>query len=330
MHAGLGNLDRFLKKHENIIISTHESPDGDGLGAEIGFREVLEKLGKNAVIINSDPVPDKYLYIDIDKEIHMFTDELDLPSPLSDYAVVVLDTNDFSNIGHAYNYLKDKVHEIFIIDHHEGGPDKTDESFIKVEASSVSEIVYNIFRYYGLTPSFKAAQSIYTGIVFDSGSFRYPKTSAETFRIAGHLVELGAHPFTVYEHIYENNSLSSFELRAMILSTMEIHCDGRLIAMKLTPEMVTKSGANFSEGELSINTPLIIQGVRASLLVKQDVSGPVKVSMRTKGELNVADLAISNGGGGHKNAAGYKSKHSLDETFQKALSDMKKLMSCGS
>ena len=330
MHAGLGNLDRFLKRNENIIISTHESPDGDGLGAEIALREVFERLGKRAVIINSDQTPDKYLFIDIDSEIRVCTDEALLPTPLSDYAVVVLDTNDFSNIGHAYSHLRDRVKEVFVIDHHEGGPDRTDEGFIKAEASSVSEIIYNIFRYYGLTPSFKAAQSLYTGLVFDTGSFRYPKTSPETFRIAGHLVELGAHPFTVYEHIYENNSLSSFELRALILSTMEIHCGGRLIAMKLTPEMILKSGASFSEGELSINLPLTIQGVAASLLVKQDVGGPVKVSMRTKGELNVAELAISKGGGGHKNAAGYKSKLSFEETFQNAVGEIKRLVECGS
>ncbi len=322
MHLGFGNLERFLARHERFIISTHESPDGDGLGAEIGFREILTSLGRESVILNSDPVPDKFLFIDPEHEINVYDDSITLPHPLEEYAVFVLDTNDFDNIGTIFPKLRDRVREVFIIDHHEGGKDKLESNFIKVEASSACEIVYSLFMYFGMTPSPKSARAIYAGMLFDTGSFRYPKTTPETFRIAGHLVELGADPFKSYEHIYENNSLASFALRAMILSTMEVHHDGRLIALKLTPDMIEKSGASFSEGELAINLPLIVHGVVASVLVKQDTSGPVKVSMRTKGDYDVAEIAIANGGGGHKNAAGYKSTLQFGETFHRAIGDM--------
>jgi len=322
MHRGFANLERFLSRHDRFIISTHESPDGDGLGAEIGFREILGHMGRRAVILNSDPVPDKFLFIDPEHEINVYSDSVELPYPVDDCAVFVLDTNDFDNIGRLFELLKGRVREVFIVDHHEGGKDKLESNFIKVEASSTCEIIYSLFVYFNITPSGKAAQALYAGMLFDTGSFRYPKTTPETFRIAGRLVELGANPFKSYEHIYENNSLASFALRAMILSTMEVHHGGKLIAMKLTPEMLIKSGASFSEGELAINIPLTVQGVRASILVKQDTSGPVKVSMRTKGDYDVAEIAIANGGGGHKNAAGYKSGLPLEETFRRAIGDM--------
>jgi bifunctional oligoribonuclease and PAP phosphatase NrnA len=326
MHSGFKNLDGFLAKYNKFIISTHESPDGDGLGAEIAFHELLQSMGKQAYILNSDPLPDKYQFMDMDNEIHVFNAETELPFNLSEYAIFVLDTNDFNNIGSAYSYLKNRVCDLFVIDHHEGGDNKIESNFIKVEASSASEIIYQIFHYYNLTPSFKAAQALYGGILFDTGSFRYPKTTSETFRIISNLVELGAHPFVVYEHIYENNSLSSFELRAQILSSMETHCNGKFISLKLTPEMVKQTGASFAEGELTINQPLTVQGVIASLLVKQDIEGPVKVSMRTKGDYDVASIAIKNGGGGHKNAAGFKSRLSFEETYEQTVNEIEKLI----
>ncbi len=320
--SGFASLDRFLEKNDKFIISTHESPDVDGLGAEIAFRELLTGLGKEAYILNSDPTPDKYLFLDPESLIHVFSGEESLPGDVTEYAVFVLDTNDFDNIGHAYTTIKDRIRDVFIIDHHEGGGDKIGSNLITVAASSASEIIYSLFLHFKMMPGFNSAQALFAGTVFDTGSFRYPKTSPATFRMAAHLVELGVRPNIVYERIYETNSLSSFELRALILSTMEVHFNGRLITMKLTPDMIRRSGSSFAEGELAINMPLTIQGVVASLLIKQDFNGPVKVSMRTKGDLNVADIAIANGGGGHKNAAGYKSRLPFDETLKKAISDM--------
>jgi phosphoesterase RecJ-like protein len=323
MNAAIEKLKEFLSRHQKFIISTHESPDGDGLGAEIAFRELLGHLGKTSMIINSDPVPDKFRFLDIDSEITIYNDSYVFPDDISDYGHFVLDTNDYDNIGHAtYNAFKDRIKECFIIDHHEGDKAKCERNFVKVEASSASEIIYSIIRYFNKNISFKAAQAMYTGILFDTGSFRYPKTTPETFKVIAHLVEIGANPFKIYEHIYENNELSVFQLRALMLSSIETYYNGKMIVMKLTPEMVKKTGSPFSEGELNITLPLTVKGVVASVLVKQDIEGPVKVSMRTKGDYDVAEISLARGGGGHKNAAGYKSKLSFDETYKMVLDDM--------
>lgn len=327
MHPGLEKLKKFLDLHEKFIISTHESPDGDGLGAEIAFRELLLKLGKHAIILNSDPIPEKFAFMDVEREIQVFSENFRFDTDPGEYALFVLDTNDFSNIGAAYVYLREKVKSVFIIDHHEGGKDKFDENFIKVEASSACEIMYEIVTHFNGELSKKAAQALYAGILFDTGSFRYPKTTSKTFRIISHLVEIGANPFHIYEAIYENNSLSSFELRTLMLSSMEIHFNGKLILMKLTPEMLQKSGAPFIEGEMNINLPLTIKGVVASILVKQDNQGPVKVSLRSKGNIDVSEIAMEKGGGGHKNAAGFKSKLDFDATCKTVIKDIGRFFS---
>jgi len=325
MDSGFKNIDSYLKKYDKFIISTHESPDADGLGAEIAFNELLLSLGKKSIIINSDPMPFTVKFIDTENEINIFDEHFTLPDDINEYAQFVLDTNDYDNIGAAYHTLKDRVLDTFIIDHHEGGRDKFDSNFIKVEASSACEIVYDIIEYYGKDITFKSAQAIYTGMVFDTGSFRYPKTSPLTYRIAAHCIEKGANPFKIYEQLYENNSLSSFELRSRILSTMEVLQGGRLIAMKLTPAMLEATGASFAEGEPAINLPLTVRGVVASVLIKQDLEGPVKVSMRTKGNHDVAKIAMENGGGGHKNAAGFKSRLSFNKTYLHAIKEISKI-----
>ena len=327
MENGYRNLEAYLRNYDKFIISTHESPDADGLGAEIAFAELLAFLGKKYIIINSDPTPETIAFIDIDREITIFDESAPPIENLSEYAQFVLDTNDYDNIGSVYHMLKNSVGDIFIIDHHEGEiNNKLTSNFIRAGASSSCEIVYDIIQYHKMPLTFKSAQAIYTGMLFDTGSFRYPKTSPHTYRIAAHCIEMGVIPHVVYENLYERNSLSSFALRSKIASSMEILEDGKLIVQSLTPQMLNDTGAIFAEGEPSINTPLTVGGVVASLLVKQDHTGPVKISMRTKGNYDVAEIAIQNGGGGHKNAAGFKSKLSFDEAYDHAANVMQQLI----
>ena len=326
MNKYLKKLDEFLNRNDKFIISTHESPDADGLGSEIAFLDFIKQIGKKAIILNSDPIPEICQFLDIDEEIIIFEDESQLPDDIEEYALFVLDTNDYSNIGSVYKYLNERVKENFIIDHHRGNDQKMiDLNFIQAERASTSEIIYSIIKHYKKELNLKTAQALYTGIVFDTGSFRYPKTTSETFQIASHLVSTGVNPLKVYEQLYESNALSSLQLRGKILASMEVLEDGKMISMKLTPEMVKETNGSFAEGESTINTPFTVKGVTASLLVKQDLGGPVKVSMRTKGNLDVSEIAIKNDGGGHKNAAGYKSKLTFDETYTKAVEDLKNL-----
>jgi len=318
-------LDEFLNKYDKFIISTHESPDADGLGCEIAWLDFLRQMGKSGKILNSDKIPDVCKFIDVDNEITIFEDESQLPDDLEEYALFVLDTNDYTNIGSIYNYLEGRVKENFIIDHHKGNENMADTNFIQVEAASAAEIIFSIIKHYKKELHFKTAQGLYAGIIFDTGSFRYPKTSSSTLEIAAQLVSMGVEPFKVYEQLYESNTLSSLQLRGKILASMEVLADGRMISMKLTPEMVKETKGSFSEGESTINAPFSVKGVIASLLVKQDIEGPVKISMRTKGNLDVSEISIRNNGGGHKNAAGYKSKLSFEEAYARAVEEMKSL-----
>jgi bifunctional oligoribonuclease and PAP phosphatase NrnA len=322
MNPGLANVRKFIQTHDKFIISTHESPDPDGIGSEIAFKELLDSLGKTSMIINGDPTPEKFKFMDPDNKIQIANEELILPADIHEYVVVVLDTNSFNNTGHAYHVLFDHVDFAFIIDHHEGGEDYIDSHFVKVEASSTSEIVYDILISFKVDVSPQCALALYAGIIFDTGSFRYKKTSSKTFIVAAYLAEKGIKPHEIYDLVFENNDIAGFLLRSLMLSSVETYFDGRMILMHLTPEMLHETGANFSQGEANINLPLSVKQVEASVLLKQDINGPLKVSMRTKGDLDVADIALKHQGGGHKNAAGFKSPLSRDETRELILKEI--------
>ncbi len=319
MEDELKNLESFIAQHDKFIISTHESPDPDGLGAEVSFNQLLRFLNKTSLILNSDVTPEKYRYIDCDNEVNVINRNFDVPNDISEYCLFVVDTNDCNNIGTVYSFLKDKIKDIFIIDHHSGDNTCGNYKYIRVGASSSSEIIYSIIKHFGMELNFKTSQALYSGVLFDTGSFHYPKTTAYTFSMASDLVEHGANPFQIYDKLYENNSLASFELRTLILATIEVFFNGRLVMMKMTSDMLIKTGAPYEEGELNINVPLTVRGVVVSVLVKEDTNGLVKISMRSKGDYDVAQIAMENGGGGHKNAAGYKSKLKFEEAYQKAF-----------
>jgi phosphoesterase RecJ-like protein len=325
MEKGIINLDSFLKSHDKIVITTHESPDPDGIGAELAFYEVIDFLGKKPLIINSDKTPDKYNFMDPDKIINIFNDSFKFPDDIAEYGLIVIDTNDKENIGALYRTIKDTINGIFIIDHHSRNETDVESNYIDPTASSASEMVYQIIEHYNVPLTYSAAMPMYTGILFDTGSFRYPKTSPRTFRTAGALMTAGVSPTWVFDIVYESYSLSSLVLKSRMLASMEFYFDGKMVLMHLTPEMLIETGGIFSEGEHNINIPLTVKDVLVSVLIKQDLNGPVKVSMRTKGNLDVADIAFSHKGGGHKNAAGYKSYLSWVETKRQVLDDMKVL-----
>jgi phosphoesterase RecJ-like protein len=320
---GFKNLYDYLAKFSKIVITTHESPDPDGIGAEMAFAEFLIAKGKTVRIFNADETPEKYQFLDIENKIELLGENTEIPADIDSYGLIILDTNDYKNTGTVNRLMESHITDIFIIDHHSRQASDESSHMIDGTASSTCEMVYYVFEREGMKPSLPAAQCIFAGIVFDTGSFKYPKTSPSTFRAAAALVETGVRPIQVNEILYETYSVSSLVLKSKMLASMEMHYGGKVVLMYLTPEMLLETGGIFSEGEININMPLTVQDVVISALIKQNIGGPVKVSMRTKGDLNVADIAMAHNGGGHKNAAGYKSYTSLRETRTQVLEDVK-------
>ena len=316
----------FINSNRKFIICAHESPDADAIGSQIAFYNILRKMNKQVLMINSDNTPNFLTFLDEKKEIIIFKDENDFPDDINEYCLFVMDTNDKENIGIVFNHLYKKISDYFIIDHHDYTQDLKDKHFIKVSSSSTCEIIYQLYLYLKMKISKDIAMALYTGILYDTGSFHYPKTSEETFLIAADLVKLGANPYFVYNQLFEKTEVEAFILNKLIISSLELYDDNQIAIQQLTQKMLKQTGAAFEMGEGAINQPLRCDGIKVSILYKQNLQGKRRISIRSKGNINVVDLAISYGGGGHKNAAGFSIDKNFSEFIPELLNKIRKIM----
>jgi phosphoesterase RecJ-like protein len=296
----------FIEKYDKFIITAHETPDGDALGSEYAMLLALRKLGKTARILNADPAPQKFAFIDSGDEFEVLVRKEQIPKDIGEYGLFILDVNDINNIGQVATLILPRVKEYFIVDHHDSETIQLSKNHIEQNASSTCEILYLLFREMNMELDLPIAQALYMGILYDTGSFIYPKTTAITFEIAHDLVSLGVQPNMTYVNVYESNSISSLVLMSKVLATLELHYDNHVAVQTMTEDLLREAGAIYEESDLLINIPLRSGDVRVSVFFKENLEGIKRCSLRSKGNIDVATIAQSLGGGGHKTAAGFK------------------------
>jgi phosphoesterase RecJ-like protein len=315
----------FLTRTRRFIITAHETPDGDAIGSECAMLRALRSMGKDAVILNADPTPRKLAYLDGDGIVGVLENEGSLPADIGEYSLLMLDTNDINNIGQVAALVLPRVREHFIIDHHERDRDDVlGGNFIQKGASSTCEIIYQLLRQMGVSIDLPLALALYTGIVYDTGCFIYPKTTALTFEIARDLVALGVQPNFVYARLYESNSISALLLQSRVLATLELQYSDHVSILTMGRQMIFDSGANYEEADQLINIPLKSEDILVSVFFKENTEGLLRCSMRSKGDINVAEIAQRFGGGGHKTAAGFKCRESVEATRTIVLDGLRK------
>jgi bifunctional oligoribonuclease and PAP phosphatase NrnA len=302
----------FITRTRRFVITAHETPDGDAIGSECAMLRALRAMGKEAIILNADPTPRKFAFLEADTLVTVLDGEGKVPADIGEYSLLMLDTNDIHNIGQVATQVLPRVREHFIIDHHEGEQDLLAGNLIKKNASSTCEVIFQILSEMQVEIDFPTAEALYTGILFDTGCFIYPKTTAVTFAIARELVTRGVEPNAVYSHVYESNSISALILHSRVLSTLELTFDSHVAILTMSRQMITESGANYEEADQLINIPLRSEDIRVSIFFKENPEGLLRCSMRSKGNINVAEIAQGFGGGGHRTAAGFKCRESLD------------------
>ena len=314
-----GPVTAFIERNDKFIITAHETPDGDALGSELSMVLALRKLGKSARILNADPAPQKFAYMDPDDEFTVLRKKEQIPRDIGEHALLILDVNDLNNIGQVATLVLPRVREYFIIDHHDSDTDMLSQNHVAQNASSTCEILYLLFQEMGIDIDLTMAEALYMGIVYDTGSFVYPKTTAVTFAIAHDLVSRGVNPNAVYSRLYESNSVSSLLLMSRVLNTLELCLDGRVAVQTMSRKMLEESSARYEEGDGLINIPLRSESIRVSVFFKENPEGLKRCSLRSKGEVDVAEIAQSFGGGGHKTAAGFKCIRSFEVMKEEVL-----------
>lgn len=319
--GGIRNFKRFLHRHHCFILSTHVNPDGDGLGAELALNDFLNTYGKKSYILNEAETPARYRFMDIDQEIHSLGEGKLNPKLLKKCAMIILDANHLERTGKVGEILTPYIKEIFYIDHHISENSHQDNYFNLVQATSTGEIVYYIIRNMGNGLNYKIAQALYTSILTDTGSFRFPKTDWKTHRIVTELLKVGINPSSVYQEVYENSSLGRIKLLRSFLNKLSFEFSGKLAFSYITDAMLEEAESSNEETDGFVNMPLEGASVRVSVLVKA-YKDNVKVALRSKGAIDVSSIAKEFGGGGHFNASGFR----LPDKNPEDLHEIKKII----
>jgi bifunctional oligoribonuclease and PAP phosphatase NrnA len=295
-----------IRDAESIVLFTHIHPDGDALGSLLGFADVLEGLQKRVFCYLEEEVP--YLYHFLPGRDRVNTSLADLDAFIEENGKVTaisLDCGDCDRLGKNAQKLQ-QIEPFLVIDHHRSHRNFGQYRYVDPSKSSTGEMVYELACQLEGDISYEAAYNLYVAISTDTGSFCYDSTSPRTLRIAADLVELGVQPDEVSGQIYNNYTPERIRLMEMVLGTLHLYDSGRLAMIHVTQQMFAESKALPEDIEGFIDLPRSIRGVRVAAFIKENKNDVVSVSLRAKGTTDVAEIAKSFGGGGHRNAAGFR------------------------
>ncbi len=302
--GGMKAPEDLLKKirlGNRFLLTSHINPDGDAIGSELGLARLLRSMGKGAVVWNRDPIPTIYRPLPGSDRVHTgeeppagFPDRFD--------AIIVLECPSPDRTGLEQHL---SARPIINIDHHLGNQLYGSVNWVDSAAPAVGEMVYRLAQGLKLTLDPETASCLYLTLVTDTGGFRFSNATPAAFEAAAALVRDGAHPEQVSQWLYESQPLAVVRLIGEMLQTLKLHEDGRVATALLTPAMFDRVGAQPGDSEGLIDFPRSIAGVEAVALIRQREDGTHKVSLRSRGEVDVEKIARHHGGGGHRNAAGF-------------------------
>lgn len=294
-----------LKGYQSFSVSTHTSPEGDALGSAVALALALRAAGKRADVVIKDPVP---AYLDFLPVQGVVQRHETLP-PAYDVLAIV-DCGDLGRTG-MFEQAPPPVKLVVNIDHHVTNRGFGGLNWIEPDATASGQMVYEIIRAWGLPISREIAVCLYTTLLTETGSFRYSNTKPATLRMAADLLEVGVQAAVVSQAIYDRNSPGRLKLLGEVLRGLERHPGGKIAWVTITQDMFRTTGTSPEDTEEMVNYPRSLKGVEVAVLFREVNSTQFKVSLRSQGRVNVANVAETFGGGGHRNAAGCTVKADL-------------------
>jgi phosphoesterase RecJ-like protein len=309
------DLLTYLKEKNNFFIATHINPEGDALGSSLALSIALNETGKNTMLFDRDGVPEFYRFLPRqEKIISTFADVR-----ASDYNLLLLDCNTPQRAGIESLTFRESA----VIDHHETESDFGGIRWIEPKAAATGLMIFFLIRELGVRISREMAINLYTAIAIDTGTFRFGNTTGEVLRVAAELADAGAKPSYISANLYETWSEARFNLLRLALQTLEIR--NKVALTFVNREMYRITGAGPEDTENFSSFPRIVKDIRISAFFREVDDQYWKVSLRSKGDTNVAEIAALFEGGGHKNAAGYFIKAPLEAAKQSLLARLPEL-----
>lgn len=317
----------IIKQHTNFIITSHLNPDCDALGSELALAEHLQGLGKSVTILNSDPVPQPYRFLDPQRSIKKFMPAKHACIIKKAEVIIVVDASGgWKRTGGVGEALAQTQAVKVCIDHHPDPTDFVDVAVVDTNAAATAELIYDLIQVMQGFISPKIAQALYAGIITDTGNFRFPKTSARTHYVTAKLLEAGIDPLTIFRQIYEQYPLARVRLKGYVLDSIKTTLHGQLAYYGLDQDTLKAYKVKTSELDGFASLGQEIGGVRVVVFCLQSSRTKVKISLRSDGSVAINQLAASYGGGGHPSAAGATVVGSLDNVLAEVVDKVRSLL----
>lgn len=300
----------ILNSMDNVLILTHQSPDGDTLGSGYALCYALRNLGKKANVVCADKIPEKYSYF----TAHYTPEKFEVEN------VVAVDVADTKLLGSL-----SEVGEIHLcIDHHGSNRQFADYLCLDSNCASTTELLYEILCEMNVDVTKDIANCIYTGLSTDTGCFKYTNTTAKTLRTAAEMLEKGAETGMINTLMFETKSLARVQVEKEVYNTMEIALNGECAIVAITADMLERTGAVEDELEGVSAMPRQIVGVKVGVTLREKGKDTYKISLRTSEDADASLICSAFGGGGHKRAAGCTINAPLEKAKQMLLEEIEK------
>lgn len=308
-----------ITRGQSFLVTAHVRLDGDALGSELAVYLMLKDLGKKVVVYNQDATPVHYRFLPASENI------VHAPGAMEQYdTAMILDCSELERVGEQAEAIGEIIN-LINIDHHISNDGFCDLKLIDARASSTGELIFRLMQEMGFKLTKDICTNLYAAILTDTGGFRYSNTRRDALWAAGTLVENGADPQWISENIYESDPPAKLKLRARTLETLSLDMGSKVGSLTVTQKMLQETGASMDYTEGFVDIPRAVQGIEIAALYTQMNGNGFKISLRSKGRVNVERIAKKFGGGGHVNAAACRIEGDIDSVKSKIMEAIKEL-----
>ncbi|MGG1520159.1 bifunctional oligoribonuclease/PAP phosphatase NrnA [Paenibacillus oryzisoli] len=308
----------FIEQHDDFLVVSHIQPDGDAASSTYATGWMLTQLGKSFTLINEGAMPSKFSFL---KQSETCLELKDQSSDRRYKAVISVDCADFSRIGRVSTLFDEDV-QLLNIDHHPTNDYFGTCHLLKFDAAATVQILYDLALFMKLKPTVTFGEYIYTGLLTDTGGFRYSNASPEVLQIGASLLTLGVQGSEIAEQVLERMTYPQIVLLQKALSTLSFAYDRRIAWLAVSLDDLALTGASSEDLDGLVNYPRNVEGVEVGMLFKEKAPGVIKVSLRSSGLVDVAAVAQSIGGGGHVRASGCTIYGTLEDAVVKMIQEV--------
>ena len=315
----LDEILNLIQNSESIVVVTHQTPDGDAVGSSLAMKLALESMGKNPDVIIPE-VPSIYDFLPGREDIKASSD-------VEKYELAIsVDCATEMRID-GKEYFENAKHTI-VIDHHGSNTMYGDFNYVNPVSPACCDILAGVFDYYNINITKDIGTCLLTGIITDTGGFKYPSTTAETFEFAAELLRKGVNVSEIYKRTMDTMSRATFELTKRVMDRMEILEDGKVAFTYITKQDVNEVDAKPGDHEGLVNIGRNLDGVEVSIFIRQNEENKdeFRASLRTNGDVNASDICLMFGGGGHPRAAGATIEGTIEQVKEKLMKELKKVL----